>query len=513
MAKKALIILGIVTAAAAAALGGWQFYFKDQFAGTKGNDDYAYVTRVGTITGENLGVQNWYAGVVEAQKTIKINLESGRKVGTVNVEVGSIVKPGDVLFEYDLTSIEDSLKTARLEYDKQVNETINYADQVASNEQQLATAKNDNEFLSYSISLQSARLSLTQSQYKEAEKLAAIEKLEALTGNTQVFCEVEGVVQKIDNTKLTGDSDGGIGDTLDYGFSASDDSSDGSFITILGTGNYRVKGNVNEQNRMDIVFGKPVIIRSRADGTQIWHGTMGNIDERNATQESSDDMYSFGASSDSQTSSTTYPFYVDMEDSTGLMLGQHVYIEPDEGQSTRTDGLWLLEYYIEDVDTEKPYVWAADEKDRLEKRYLTLGEYDEANLEYLILDGLTTSDYICAPDDELVEGMRTMDASTVSEIEEDWESEDWESADWEDTEDWDDSVYDSEFYGFDESFEGDEFVEETDDDGWITEDEWSEDVLVEDGMVSEDGMIIDPEVYNEESGAVVYGSEDTASAG
>ncbi len=43
------------------------------------------------------------------------------------------------------------------------------------------------------------------------------------------------------------------------------------------------------------------------------------------------------------------------------------------------------------------YVWAANANDRLEKRELTLGEYDPDMMQYEILDGLTTEDYIAFP--------------------------------------------------------------------------------------------------------------------
>ena len=34
-------------------------------------------------------------------------------------------------------------------------------------------------------------------------------------------------------------------------------------------------------------------------------------------------------------------FYVNLDSSEGLMLGQHVYIEPDEGQDEKKSGIWL----------------------------------------------------------------------------------------------------------------------------------------------------------------------------
>ena len=113
------------------------------------------------------------------------------------------------------------------------------------------------------------------------------------------------------------------------------------------------------------------------------------------------------SSGDSQTSSSTYPFYVNLDSSDGLMLGQHVYIEPDEGQDEQKAGLWLSEVYIVDADTDSPYVWARNDKKKLEKRSVILGQYDENMGEYEIADGLSKSDYIAYPSDSLKEGMST----------------------------------------------------------------------------------------------------------
>mgnify|MGYP000090299022 CR=1 FL=1 len=71
------------------------------------------------------------------------------------------------------------------------------------------------------------------------------------------------------------------------------------------------------------------------------------------------------------------------------MLGQHVYIEPDEGQEEKKEGLWISEFYIVDADTNSPYVWAADKDKRLVKKSVILGQYDETLGEYEIVEGLT----------------------------------------------------------------------------------------------------------------------------
>ena len=118
-------------------------------------------------------------------------------------------------------------------------------------------------------------------------------------------------------------------------------------------------------------------------------------------------MMGMSSSSDEQTTSTSYPFYVELDSSDGLMLGQHVYIERDIGQDELKEGLWLSDYYIVDAYTNEPYVWAVNDKKKLEKRYITLGKHDDDLGEYEIIDGLTKKDSIAFPTDALKEGETT----------------------------------------------------------------------------------------------------------
>ena len=57
---------------------------------------------------------------------------------------------------------------------------------------------------------------------------------------------------------------------------------------------------------------------------------MGAVDEQSASSSNNSNSYMWGGSSgDDTTSSSSYPFYVTLDSSDGLMLGQHVYIEID----------------------------------------------------------------------------------------------------------------------------------------------------------------------------------------
>ncbi len=407
--KKSFLIVGGIVIAAAAGAGGWYYYNNSQ-TGASG-EDIVYVSSISTLMGNDLGVQNRYARVVEPQDTVEVKIDNGRKVKEVKVKVGDEVKQGQLLFEYDLSSIQEDLQEAKLDLERLKNEAVNLQQQINTLEKEKKQAKADSQ-LSYTIEIETNKMNLKKNEYDQKSKTAEIQKLENAMLNTEVRSDIDGVIQKIDSSKMSSNESESVENTLveessgyTYGM---ENSENGAFITILSTGAYRVKGTVNELNRQNIIPGEPVIIRSRADETQTWKGTMGNVDQENASSDSNNMYGMMSTSGDSQTNSSSYPFYVQLESSEGLMLGQHVYIEPDEGQNDKKEGLWLSDFFIADADTAEPYVWVADEKNHLEKRSVTLGKYDDALLEYEIVDGLTEDDCIAFPAEGLEEGMNAV---------------------------------------------------------------------------------------------------------
>ena len=433
MKKRILIALGIIILAAGIGAGGWYYY--SHHMGTVSGSDTVHVTKISKLSEMDSGVENRYAGVVEPQETVQVKIESGRKVKEVQVKTGEEVKKGQLLFQYDLGSIQQSLQEAQLALDRLKNEALSISDQITTLEAEKKKATADNQ-LSYTIEIETQKMNLKKNEYDQKSKQAEIEKLSQATQNTEVRSEIDGVVQKIDTSKMGGDSSDGVDDTLTEGTadssdSGSGDSSSNAFITILSTGAYRVKGTVNEVNRDSIIEGTPVIIRSRVDASKTWKGTMGSVDMDNSATNSSSDAAMFGMSStgDDQTSSSTYPFYVNLDSSDGLMLGQHVYIEPDEGQDDNKAGIWLNDYFIVDADTDSPYVWVAGSGNKLEKRDVVLGQYDENLAEYEIADGLTEKDRIAFPTEELKEGMSVVEGTADQTTAAMWDTSDEDSQD------------------------------------------------------------------------------------
>ena len=505
MKKRILIAFGILILAAGIGAGGWYYY--THHAGSKSGSDTVYVTKISKLSEMDSGVENRYAGVVEPQETVQVKIESGRKVKEVQVKTGEEVKKGQLLFQYDLGSIQQSLQEAQLALDRLKNEALSISDQITTLEAEKKKATADNQ-LSYTIEIETQKMNLKKNEYDQISKQAEIDNLQAATTNTEVRSEIDGVIQKIDTSKL-GSSDG---DTLDnsMGSDSGSSDSDNSFITILSTGAYRIKGLVNEQNRNSVVPGSAVIVRSRVDENQIWRGTMGAVDEQSASSSNNSNSYMWGGSSgDDTTSSSSYPFYVTLDSSDGLMLGQHVYIEMDEGQEDKKTGVWIGDYYIVDADTENPYVWAVDSKGRLEKRSVILGQHDDELSEYEIADGLTEDDSIAFPSDSLEEGMSTKDMADMTD-------EDYANMlDMESSADGDlsDEMYSDESYSDGdtmESMDGEasaDFIEGGTDD--------SMDAAIEDSSMDGDYTEEDMEGFTDENmdEPQQYGSDDMEAAG
>ena len=101
--------------------------------------------------------------------------------------------------------------------------------------------------------------------------------------------------------------------------------------------------------------------------------------------------------------SSRYPFYVELESDEGLLMGQHVYIEPATGNEE--SGIVLDAGFFRDVEGEA-WVWAEGNGGKLEKRPVTLGAYDEMRDAYPVLSGLSAEDAIAFPEETLHAGMR-----------------------------------------------------------------------------------------------------------
>ncbi len=343
----------------------------------------AYVDSVSMITGlgSGSGLMNRYSGVVEPQETIQINRNQERKIKELYVKVGDKVEEGTELFAYDTDEISLNLSQAELELERLSASITSLKEQVKLLNSQKASVSTE-EKLEYTSQILNTENELKRAEYDVKSKQVEIDQLKSSLENSVVKSTVAGIVKSISENGMDM-----------YGQSE-------AYITLLSTKDYRIKGKVSEQNVWLLQTEQPVIIRSRVDETQTWNGVITSVDLEN-TESSNNNTSYYGESSES---ATTYPFYIELESAAGLILGQHVYIELDNGQDEVKDGVWLYDYYLVHED-DKAYVWVATDKNKLEKREVQLGEFDEEWMRYEIVDGLTMEDYIAFPDERLIEGM------------------------------------------------------------------------------------------------------------
>lgn len=386
--KKRLIAIGIAAVVLAAAGITFWVVKGSKDSSDKDAENVVYVDSVANITGvgSGAGIIDRFSGVVEPQKTWKIEVSSDKKVDEIYVKEGDEVKAGDKLFIYSTAEAEENLAQAEIELDRISNEIETGKQQIADLKQEKSQAPAEDQ-LEYTTRIQTAENAQKKSEYELKSQKVQIEQLKKTINSAVVTSEMDGVVKSINNTESSADSYSSLSGETE------------AFMTVLATGNFRIKGTVNEQNMSSVIEGQPVIVHSRVDEDKTWKGTMTAVDTENP--EKNDSMISYGG--DTGETSTSYPFYIELESAEDLMLGQHVYIEMDYGQDEEKEGLWLGSYYIVQ-DGSEAYVWAANSRDKLEKRSVTLGEYDEELMEYEILDGLTTEDFIAFPEEGLTEG-------------------------------------------------------------------------------------------------------------
>ena len=323
-----------------------------------------YVQNVGDITGAGtIGVSDVFPGIVVSEKVTEIQRDSQRTVSKLHVAEGDTVKQGDVLFQYDSEELQLYLDKQNLELEQLKNTSTTLQSQIAALQKEQKNASKD-EQLSYTVEIQSKEAEKKENDYNIKVKQREITQTKTTLANAEVLSPVSGRVVSVSESGYDQ-----YGNTKPY-------------ITVQQSGSYRVKGTVNELSMGVITQGTAMRIFSRTDPEQTWSGTVSLIDLESATQSNPNSMYFGGMDAGEMGSSSKYPFYVELSSADGLMLGQHVYMELAGGE-TASSGLWLPEYYLcyeepasADQEQGDPYVWAANSKDRLEKRYVTLGAYD-----------------------------------------------------------------------------------------------------------------------------------------
>lgn len=356
-----------------------------------------YVQSVGDLASlGGIAPGDRFSGLVVSENVTEIQKDSGKTVKELLVKEGDDVTEGQELFSYDTEELQLTLDKQKLELE-QLNASIeNYTEQIEDLEKDRNRVGTSAK-LQYTIEIQSLQVDLKEAELNVKAKETEVARSETLLENATVVSPVNGRIQSI--------SENG---TDNYGNPL-------AYITIQQAGSYRVKGTIGELQRGGIMEGSRLKIVSRTDENTYWTGTVALVDYENPSQGSDYSMY-YGSYSDEMTSSSKYPFYVELDSTEGLILGQHVYmeLETEEGEPSGPAISSAFFCYNEDGSM---YVWA-EAKGKLEKRVVTVGEYNPMTDTYEVLEGLTEEDYIAFPDAELcVEGAPTTREAVAEEAE------------------------------------------------------------------------------------------------
>ncbi len=393
--RKRTVLIGIVLLVAAG--GGW-YYYKNYYntadsAQTQTAEGSVYMSKVSDIMDQGtLGISTRLIGVVDPQESKDIKADSDKTVKEIFVSVGDQVKVGDPLFSYDVEAMQQKLQEADLDLEEMNNTLQTLNQQLNELNTQAAKAK-ESEKQAYNLQILSAQNSIHKQEYNISVKQLERSQLEKNIDNAVVYADIAGVVKTINSS------------------SSSDSSTSEAFMTILATGEYRIKGTCNEMNIYNLYVGEKLVIHPRADEEKTYTGEITKIETEAAT-DTNTNSYSDSSSGEA----TKYHFYVKIDDGTDLMLGQHVIMEEDTGDTKEKTGLWIPSYYVVQED-DSYYVWSCNDKQRVCKKEVSIGETDDEAMEYQITDGLTEDDYIAYPDELTQEGMEAVltDSSVSAE--------------------------------------------------------------------------------------------------
>lgn len=387
---KRAIVLILLGAAALSLLGGC--------ADRSGSGEAVVVEPVSALAGgAGGGLMDRYAGKVVAGETAEVKRDSGKTILETYVEEGDIVKAGDVLFAYDTEAMQLDLDKLYLEKEKEENTIASAQAAISELEKERNNASSSNK-LSYTLQIDTKQADIREAEYNIALKERDIAAMEASLENAEITSPIAGRVMSVDE-------EGGSGSGYYY------DDSEGNtnevdFITVTDVTRLRVEGQISELNAYALSEGMEMLVRSRIDETVTWSGTLSLIDWEHPVEDSDNSTNYYGENDgDEMTTASKYPFYIELANTDGLLLGQHVYIEPDaDGGSDESAGLMIPSYYIGYEEDGSAYLWAANDKDKLEKRAVTLGVYQETTDCYEITEGLSLDDYIAFPTEDMEAG-------------------------------------------------------------------------------------------------------------
>ena len=332
-----------------------------------------------------------FAGVVVSDNAVEIERDADKRIIELYVAVGDTVRVNEKLFEYDTDTLSLTIDKQQLEMDKLTRQITDLNTQIKNLEKQIkdldskikkekdkkVKAEYENQRSTLDLQLRSVKADHTQSTYDKQTLQAEITYNKNMLKNAVVRSPIKGTVRAINENGTP-------------------------YITIQQAGAFQVKGSLNELSlNAGIMEGVGVTILSRVDPTQFWTGVVSMVDYNAGGSNEQDGMY--GGMGDGMSTATSYPFYITLDSTDGLLLGQHVYIQISAA-AIGDDLLRIPEGYVMDIAMDETTwlttgtVWTVNmDNQTLTKAVVTLGEYDSNYGTYVILDGITAESYLADP--------------------------------------------------------------------------------------------------------------------
>ncbi len=380
--KKAVTTVAVLAVLGGGGYFGYRYFNKDSVPEAEGTVFVQKVSEVNSAAGLDLSGMT-LAGVIEAQKTEDVKFDRSKQVKQIFVKAGDEVKKGDDLFSYDIEAMQYEYDTAKIELERLEYEVETKKKELEEKEKLTYRATRE-ELVELEADILSLKSDVATSEYKVKTQKSKNKKMKQSLKNSTVTAPVSGIIKEAADVNNLDELESNI------------------LVKISKDDNYIVKGTVSEMSVRMLQKDMPVIIRSRIDDST-WSGVISNIDNKPKSENEDMDMYydMMGGESASK-----YSFTVEPENLDGLLLGQHILIEPDMGQGEMEskEGIWLYSDFIFEEDG-KSYVWAENSKERMEKREVKIGKTDDLMGDCEIISGLDDDDYIAYPMGDIREGM------------------------------------------------------------------------------------------------------------
>ena len=124
----------------------------------------------------DVGMNNYYSGVVEAEQTWEIQKDAEREIAEVYVKEGDTVTAGQKLFSYDTGETKVSLEQAELEVDNYGNSISDYQNQIKNLTDQQSKAA-EAEKADFQTQINQLNMNIRQAQLGQKTKQVEITEL------------------------------------------------------------------------------------------------------------------------------------------------------------------------------------------------------------------------------------------------------------------------------------------------------------------------------------------------